>query len=278
MLGDTASVLTIIGFTIDMVLLIFSLRKSSENQNVYIGSYNDNRMSVKQYFTNQAEMIKRDQKNNLWIILLIVSTCLALSLPLFSKLKMNLLIIFFICMLIHYVHVYRYLVVNREFVRKPLLVCTHLILVIYLIFIPIIVGSFPEIKASINFNGEFKDMLKPFFDTNSEEMGNEIFEAFSYNIKLVISSFLTYIVFLIKEGHLTNVFALFLLLFMLMSLLFRNSILNYILYTRILVLLVALLIVFGSVWILINTKVVVPIQTLGFVFILLLLAYDDKRK
>ena len=81
MLGDTASVLTIIGFTIDMVLLIFSLRKSSENQNVYIGSYNDNRMSVKQYFTNQAEVIKRI-KNNFWIILLIISTCLALSLPL----------------------------------------------------------------------------------------------------------------------------------------------------------------------------------------------------
>ena len=81
MLGDTASVLTIIGFTIDMVLLIFSLRKSSENQNVYIGSYNDNRMSVKQYFTNQAEVIK-GIKNNFWIILLIISTCLALSLPL----------------------------------------------------------------------------------------------------------------------------------------------------------------------------------------------------
>ena len=45
--------------------------------------------------------------------------------------------------------------------------------------------------------------------------------------------------------------------FMLMSLLFRNSILNYILYTRILVLLVALLMVLGSVWILIHTKVVV---------------------
>ena len=66
--------------------------------------------------------------------------------------------------------------------------------------------------------------------------------------------------------------------FMLMSLLFRNSILNYILYTRILVLLVALLMVLGSVWILIHTKVVVPIQSLGFVFILLLLAHDDKRK
>ena len=65
---------------------------------------------------------------------------------------------------------------------------------------------------------------------------------------------------------------------MLMSLLFRNSILNYILYTRILVLLVALLMVLGSVWILIHTKVVVPIQSLGFVFILLLLAHDDKKK